>query len=256
MSNSCGAPSRRRRAPSCLRYRRCLWKAYAAGHGERGRGGGPVGGHRAETGAPGPSEARPAPSRLAAEITCHHGKTPPVGRLRGLPPPLASRFTLAEQAVLAVIAAEHVKHGRCTLTIDHIAALAGVSRARPSSAPCGRRSGTGWCAIEERRLSAWRNAPNVVTITSPEWTTWLRMRGGGWGQIREPPRIQENKKGTSALRNGRWAAEGQGAGGRGYEIRERQTGCAPDTQKAGPIPSQTVDAQTGDPQPRPDCWCW
>src|SRR4051794_2588227 len=32
-----------------------------------------------------------------------------------LPPALASRFTLAEQAVLAVVAAEHVSQGRCTL---------------------------------------------------------------------------------------------------------------------------------------------
>src|SRR4051794_33481735 len=45
-----------------------------------------------------------------------------------LPPALAARFTTAENAVLAVIAAEHVKHGRCTLPIDHIAALAGVGR--------------------------------------------------------------------------------------------------------------------------------
>jgi hypothetical protein len=40
-----------------------------------------------------------------------------------LPPALASRFTLAEQAVLAVVAAEHQAHGRCALTIGHIAAL-------------------------------------------------------------------------------------------------------------------------------------
>src|SRR4051812_31519025 len=32
-----------------------------------------------------------------------------------LPPALASRFTAAEMAVLAVIAAEALKHGRCTL---------------------------------------------------------------------------------------------------------------------------------------------
>src|SRR3954453_9710938 len=45
-----------------------------------------------------------------------------------LPPALASRFTAAETAVLAVIAAEALRHGRCTLVLDHIAALAGVSR--------------------------------------------------------------------------------------------------------------------------------
>src|SRR5215218_1015470 len=44
-----------------------------------------------------------------------------------LPPALASRFTLAEQAVLAVVAAEHRKRGDCQLTVGHVAALAGVS---------------------------------------------------------------------------------------------------------------------------------
>src|SRR3954452_8000785 len=44
-----------------------------------------------------------------------------------LPPALACRFTLAETAVLAVIAAEVVRHSCCTLTVGHIAALAGVS---------------------------------------------------------------------------------------------------------------------------------
>src|SRR4051794_17795221 len=38
-----------------------------------------------------------------------------------LPPTLACRFTLGEQAVLAVIAVEIRKHGRCTLTVPHLA---------------------------------------------------------------------------------------------------------------------------------------
>src|SRR5215218_11387573 len=44
-----------------------------------------------------------------------------------LPPALAARFTLAETAVLAVLAAEVLRHGACTLTVGHVAALAGVS---------------------------------------------------------------------------------------------------------------------------------
>src|SRR3954468_12991664 len=39
-----------------------------------------------------------------------------------LPPALAARFTLAETAVLAVIAAEVLGHSACTLTVGHIAA--------------------------------------------------------------------------------------------------------------------------------------
>src|SRR3954451_16118548 len=77
-----------------------------------------------------------------------------------LPPALAARFTLAETAVLAVIAAEVLGHSACTLTIGHIAALAGVSETTVRNALRAAR-GLGLLTIEERRLTAWRNAPNV-----------------------------------------------------------------------------------------------
>ena len=80
--------------------------------------------------------------------------------------------------------------------------------------------------IEERRLSAWRNAPNVVTITSPAWSAWLRMRRKGVGLNSEPPRIQENKKGPSARLNWTWAAEGQGHPAAGAQRRRSQSGRA------------------------------
>ncbi len=132
-----------------------------------------------------------------------------------LPPKLAARFTLAETAVLAVVAAEVVRHGRCTLVLDHIAALAGVCRKTVKNA-LRAAQGLGLVRIEERRLSAWRNAPNVVTITSPEWGVWLKMRRRGEGVNRCPPRIQEDNKGTSTQRTRTWAAERQGAEAWGY----------------------------------------
>src|SRR6185312_2943779 len=66
-----------------------------------------------------------------------------------LPPALASRFTLAEQSVLAVIAAEHRKWGDCRLTNKEVADVAGVSittvknalrAARGLKPPDGRRT--------------------------------------------------------------------------------------------------------------------
>src|SRR5215213_6735719 len=109
-----------------------------------------------------------------------------------LPPALAARFTLAETAVLAVIAAEALRHGRCTLVIEHIAALAGVGRSTVKRA-LRAAQGLGLVRIEERRVSAWRNAPNVITITSREWSSWLRMRRAsvakGVGSSSEPPRV-------------------------------------------------------------------
>ena len=88
-------------------------------------------------------------------------------------------------------------------------ALAGVGRSTVKRA-LRAAQGLGFVRIEERRVSAWRNAPNVVTITSREWSAWLRMRGRGVGFNQEPPRLQENNKGTLVQRNRAWAAEGQG----------------------------------------------
>jgi hypothetical protein len=138
-----------------------------------------------------------------------------------LPPQIAARFTLAEQSVLAVIAAEHVRNGRCTLVLDHIAALAGVCRKTVKNA-LRAAQGLALVRIEERRLSAWRNAPNIVTILSREWSAWLRLRRRGVGVNPCPPRVQENKRDTSVQRNRSWAAEGQGRLGRGYRDSQQR----------------------------------
>ncbi|TXN15074.1 helix-turn-helix domain-containing protein [Methylobacterium sp. WL122] len=102
-----------------------------------------------------------------------------------LPPTIAARFTLAEQAVLAVIATETAKRGDCRLCHEHVAAVAGVSRSSVKATLRQART-LGLITIEERRLSRHRNDTNIVRIISAEWTTWLRLarsgdtaRGGG-----------------------------------------------------------------------------
>ena len=101
-----------------------------------------------------------------------------------LPPGLAARFTLAEQAVLSLIAAETTRRGDCRLAIEHMAALAGVSRSTVKSAL--REAGKlGLLTVEERRISGFRNDTNVVRIVSPEWTAWLRLARNGV-PVRDP----------------------------------------------------------------------
>src|SRR5215212_5104875 len=152
-----------------------LWKAYAAGH-------------ITETEASALSEAielkraLPAAQKPTQRRLGSRPRSPASMERRrrwaasgALPPALAARFTLAETAVLAVIAAEVLKHSRCTLVIEHIAALAGVGRSTVKRALRTAQE-LGFVRIEERRVSAWRNAPNVVTITSREWLSWLRLR--------------------------------------------------------------------------------
>lgn len=110
-----------------------------------------------------------------------------------LPPALAARFTLAEQAVLAVVASEATKRGACSLAIGHIAALAGVCATTVKNA-LRAANGLGLIRIEERRLTAWRNLPNRVTITSPEWLSWLRFGPKGGGGKFVPPASTDSKK--------------------------------------------------------------
>ncbi len=98
-----------------------------------------------------------------------------------MPPQLAAQFTMGEVAALAVVAAEASKRGACKLTLGHIAALAGVCRSTVRNA-VRQAVALGLMRSEEWRLSAWRNAPNTVTVISPEWLAWLRLgqrhRGG------------------------------------------------------------------------------
>lgn len=104
-----------------------------------------------------------------------------------LPPGIATRFTLAETAVLAVVACEVVRRGDCCLCLDHIAAVAGVSRSTVKNALRQART-LGLLTVEERAQTAWRNLSNVVRIVSKEWTAWIRlarraMPQGGGGKL-------------------------------------------------------------------------
>ena len=92
-----------------------------------------------------------------------------------LPPALAARFTLAEQAVLSLVAAETTRRGDCRLHLDHLAALAGVGRTTVKNAIREARS-LGLLTVEERRVTGFKNDSNIVRIVSPEWLAWVRLK--------------------------------------------------------------------------------
>ncbi|MCJ2037479.1 helix-turn-helix domain-containing protein [Methylobacterium sp. J-059] len=102
-----------------------------------------------------------------------------------LPPGLAARFTLAEQAVLALVAAETVRRKDCRLAVEHLAATVGVCRSTVKNAVREARK-LGLLTVEERPVTGFRNLPNVVRIVSAEWTAWLRLARKG-GTDRYPP---------------------------------------------------------------------
>ncbi|MCJ2092992.1 helix-turn-helix domain-containing protein [Methylobacterium sp. J-072] len=95
-----------------------------------------------------------------------------------LPPGLATRFTLAEQAVLALVAAEVVRRKDCRLSIENMAAVAGVCRSTVKNA-IREAARLGLLTVEERQITGFRNDTNVLRIISPEWLAWLRLARKG-----------------------------------------------------------------------------
>jgi hypothetical protein len=91
-----------------------------------------------------------------------------------LPPSLAARFSLAEQAVLALVAAETVRRKDCRLSVPNLAAVTGVAETTVRNAIREARK-LGLLTVEERQITGFRNDTNIVRIVSPEWTAWLRL---------------------------------------------------------------------------------
>ena len=130
-----------------------------------------------------------------------------------LPPQIAAQFTMGEQAALAVVAAEISKRGTCCLAIGAIAALAGVSETTVRRALRQARA-LALVSIRERRVSRFRSETNVVSITSREWLSWLRLRHQGSGcQIGQGTntRVQTEKRQRAPERNQRAIGMGNGS---------------------------------------------
>ena len=170
-----------------------LWKAYAAGHvteAEASEVSEAIAFKQALPAAP-----KPVPRRLIGSRPRSPGHMERRRRWAAsgcLPPALAARFTLAEQAALAVVAAEHRRRGDCRLTNKEIADVAGVSITTVKNALRAART-INLISVEERRLSAFRNAPNIVRIVSPEWRAWLRLGGGGKSVPPSPTRYKNQQ---------------------------------------------------------------
>jgi hypothetical protein len=80
----------------------------------------------------------------------------------------------------------------------------------------------GLVSIEERRLTAWRNLPNLVRVVSQEWLTWLRLRPEGGGcNFANPSNTRFKKQATVArAMTGHRAAGSQRGGADGAHATE------------------------------------
>lgn len=145
-----------------------------------------------------------------------------------LPPALAARFTLAEQAVLGLVAAETARRGDCRLAVGHVAAIAGVAETTVRNAIRQARK-LGLVTVEERRVTGFRNDTNVIRIVSPEWTAWLRLARKGTG-----PGLSENTRQPAA----------QGGGCKSPKRTPTQVLTLPESRL--PVPSKGCRRAAGD----------
>ncbi|MGO9771957.1 MAG: hypothetical protein ACLPSW_20900 [Roseiarcus sp.] len=100
-----------------------------------------------------------------------------------VPSKIAASFTLGEVAALSVIAREVQRQGRCALPIDAIAAMGGICRTTAQNALRQARA-LGLVHVQERPQPGRKHLPNLVTVASPEWRTWLKL-GSDRAQKRE-----------------------------------------------------------------------
>lgn len=99
-----------------------------------------------------------------------------------LPPQIAAQFTVAEQAVLAVVARIARRAEVVVEPLDKLAALAGVCRSSVKNALRAAEK-LGLIRVTIRRREGRRNDLNRIGIIAPAWQAWLRIgRTGGWGQ--------------------------------------------------------------------------
>ena len=124
-----------------------------------------------------------------------------------LPPALASHFTLSELAVLRIVGDACRREGACDATLGEIAARAGVGRTTAQGA-LRLAARLGLVRIVERRRPFQRSLSNVVTITSAEWSAWLRHgprwdRGSGFGKATATDTKPKKRIGDEAEQVGR-----------------------------------------------------
>ena len=91
-----------------------------------------------------------------------------------MPPPIRARYTEGEAATLSVIAQEVRHHGACDLSVDAIAARAGVCRTVVQNTL--RQAKMIDIHVEHRPQKGRKHLTNVITVISREWLTWIKRR--------------------------------------------------------------------------------
>jgi hypothetical protein len=90
-----------------------------------------------------------------------------------LPPALAAHFTTGELAVLKVVSDEWLAHGACDLSLNEIAARAGVCRKLAKQAVRLAKTEHSLITVQRRPRSGRKHLTNIIRIVRVEWVDWL-----------------------------------------------------------------------------------
>ncbi|MCJ2016300.1 helix-turn-helix domain-containing protein, partial [Methylobacterium sp. E-065] len=95
------------------------------------------------------------------------------------PRAIAARFTLAEQGVLSLVAAEGARRKDCPLAVGDLAAIVGVVETTVRN-EIREAVKLGIVHVEERRVNGCRNDRHMWRIVAAGWPAWPRpTREGG-----------------------------------------------------------------------------
>ncbi len=120
-----------------------------------------------------------------------------------VPAKIAALFTMAELAVLTVVARQCQRGGTCSLCIAAIAALAGCCRRTVQNA-MRQACLLGLILVKERRIPGRKSLTNIVRVVSSEWIGWLKLGGRiGCKDLRPTNNILHSKGKSQASCQGR-----------------------------------------------------
>lgn len=135
-----------------------------------------------------------------------------------LPAKLAAPYTPGEAAALSVIGRAIGNSGRCELSIDAIAAMAGVGRTTVQNA-VRQASSVGLVKMTERPRPGMKSLTNVIEALDPLWRAWLTRFGGNYRVQNPEPHVVRRDSRGQAIPGIQGCAPRKGGIGQGREIR-------------------------------------
>lgn len=92
-----------------------------------------------------------------------------------MPPRMCGKLTTSQAAYAKIVADEVARNGDCRLTLDEIAARAGICRKTAKRAQDRLWNELQWITVESQPVPGRKHLPNIVRIVSKEWLLWIAM---------------------------------------------------------------------------------